>query len=153
MTKESGSSVQLRIQIPEKFARVAHTREKNLTSMTAPKQEVQAAAQKYNELTQESQKLIAKISELEMDRNEHRLVEDTLRPLEGSRRAFRLVGEILVERTVEEVLPSVTGNRENVSRVSTACPLLLKNVSGLISPLCAFASLVCFSARSNHCGT
>ena len=50
-----------------------------------------------------------------MERNEHRLVEDTLRPLDGSRRAYRLVGEVLVERTVEEVLPSVTSNRENVS--------------------------------------
>ena len=50
-----------------------------------------------------------------MDRNEHRLVEDTLRPLDGNRRAYRLVGEVLVERTVEEVLPSVMTNRENVS--------------------------------------
>ena len=75
----------------------------------------QAATQKYRELIQECQKLISKISELEMDRNEHRLVEDTLRPLDGGRRAYRLVGEVLVERTVEEVLPSVTTNRENVS--------------------------------------
>lgn len=75
----------------------------------------QAAAQKFRELVQECQKLIAKISELEMDRNEHRLVEDTLRPLDGGRRAYRLVGEVLVERTVAEVLPSVVTNRENVS--------------------------------------
>jgi hypothetical protein len=50
-----------------------------------------------------------------MDWNERRLVEDTLRPLEGSRRAYRLVGEVLVERSVAEVLPSVVSNRENVS--------------------------------------
>jgi chaperonin cofactor prefoldin len=42
-----------------------------------------------------------------MDQNEHRLVEDTLRPLEDSRRAYQLVGEVLVERSVTEVLPSV----------------------------------------------
>lgn len=74
-----------------------------------------AEIQKYRELTSESQKLMVKISELEMDRNEHRLVEETLTPLEGNRRAYRLVGEVLVERSVKEVLPSVSANRENVS--------------------------------------
>lgn len=74
----------------------------------------QAAVRKYNELVQESQKLIQKVAELEMDRNEHKLVEETLKPLDPLRRAYRLVGEVLVERTVQEVLPSVTTNRENV---------------------------------------
>jgi len=55
-----------------------------------------------------------KVSELEMDRNEHRLVEESLKPLDPNRRAYRLVGEVLVERTVGEVLPSVISNRENV---------------------------------------
>jgi chaperonin cofactor prefoldin len=58
---------------------------------------------------------VSKISELEMERNEHKLVEDTLRPLDPSRRAFRLVGGVLVERNVGEVLPSVQQSRENVS--------------------------------------
>jgi len=44
-----------------------------------------------------------------------RLVEETLTPLDEKRRAFRLVGGVLVERTVGEVLPSVISNRENVS--------------------------------------
>lgn len=74
-----------------------------------------AEMQKYRELIGESQKLTAKISELEMDRNEHRLVEETLGPLDGNRRAYRLVGEVLVQRSVKEVLPSVIANRENVS--------------------------------------
>lgn len=58
-----------------------------------------------------------KISELEVERNEHILVEKTLTPLEESRRAFRLVGDILVERTVGEVLPSVESNRKNIDEV------------------------------------
>ena len=44
-----------------------------------------------------------------------RLVEETLTPLDPDRRAFRLVGEVLVERTVREVLPVVKDNRANVS--------------------------------------
>ena len=69
-----------------------------------------AKVQKYRELVEDSQRLIAKISEMEMARSEHKLVEDTLEPLDGSRKAYRLVGEVLVERTVAEVLPSVTSN-------------------------------------------
>ena len=68
----------------------------------------------YNELVQDSQRTMRKIAELEMERNEHKLVEETLQPLESERRAYRMVGEVLVERTVGEVLPSVTKNRENV---------------------------------------
>lgn len=75
----------------------------------------QAAMNQYRQLVQESQRLATKINELEMDRNEHSLVEETLKPLDPSRRAYRLVGSILVERNVGEVLPSVTSNRENVS--------------------------------------
>lgn len=72
---------------------------------------------KYRELTQEAQQLLSKVTELEMDRNEHKLVEETLEPLDGDRRAFRLVGGVLVERTVAEVLPSVRSNRENLDKV------------------------------------
>eukprot|EP00977_Amphora_coffeiformis_P019892 scaffold7575_cov159-Amphora_coffeaeformis.AAC.7 len=80
-------------------------------SNVAPPPEV---IQQYNALIQESNKVAQKIAELEFDKNEHRLVEDTLKPLDGKRRAYRLVGEVLVERTVEEVLPSVSNNREKL---------------------------------------
>ena len=63
-----------------------------------------------------------KVAELEVDRNEHQLVEETLKPLDPERRAYRLVGEVLVERTVKEVLPSVTSNRENVSQFYKRLP-------------------------------
>ena len=50
-----------------------------------------------------------------MDLYTRRLVEETLTPLDSHRRAFRLVGGVLVERTVGEVLPNVAQNRSNVS--------------------------------------
>lgn len=40
-----------------------------------------------------------------------------MEPLDPERRAFRLVGGVLVERTVKEVLPSVATNRENLEKV------------------------------------
>lgn len=69
----------------------------------------------FRQLLQQSQSLLQKISELEMDRNEHKLVEETLLPLDPQRKAYRLVGEMLVERTVSEVLPSIRTNRTHVS--------------------------------------
>lgn len=42
---------------------------------------------------------------------------DTLTPLEASRRAYRLVGGVLVERTVGEVLPSVKTNQEGIKQL------------------------------------
>ena len=42
---------------------------------------------------------------------------ETLSPLEGERRCFRLVGGVLVERTVGEVVPAVTRNREALEEV------------------------------------
>jgi len=76
-----------------------------------------AVITKYKELQSECNSLGNKVAELEADRNEHRLVEETLTPLDGNRRAFRLVGGVLVERTVGEVLPSVTSNRANLDVV------------------------------------
>lgn len=55
-----------------------------------------------------------KTAELEVDRNEHVLVEETLEKMEGGRRAYRLVGDVLVERNVAEVLPSVQQHKEKV---------------------------------------
>jgi prefoldin subunit 2 len=75
--------------------------------------------QQYRQLQQELQRLSIKISELEQDRNEHILVETTLAPLDGKRTAYRLVGEVLVQRTVEEIRPSVASHREQVCGLLT----------------------------------
>lgn len=42
------------------------------------------------------------------------LVIDTLREVDPSRKCFRLVGGVLVERTVKEVLPALETNKEQV---------------------------------------
>eukprot|EP00526_Cylindrotheca_closterium_P022316 CAMPEP_0113614740 /NCGR_PEP_ID=MMETSP0017_2-20120614/7330_1 /TAXON_ID=2856 /ORGANISM="Cylindrotheca closterium" /LENGTH=118 /DNA_ID=CAMNT_0000523933 /DNA_START=393 /DNA_END=749 /DNA_ORIENTATION=- /assembly_acc=CAM_ASM_000147 len=74
----------------------------------------------YRDIMAECQRLMQKIAELEVDRNEHMLVEETLKPLDPSRRAYRLVGEVLVERSVAEVLPSVTANKDNLNATIAA---------------------------------
>jgi hypothetical protein len=103
--------------------------------------------QQYQSLLAENERIVMKIGELEQDRQEHVLVEQTLAPLDGSRKAYRLVGEVLVERTVDEIRPSVLTNRQQVllSIISVAC--FIVDVYKLISD-----SLTAFrlSAGSNN---
>jgi prefoldin subunit 2 len=73
---------------------------------------------RFKQMNAECQQLAAKIQELTLEKDEHRLVVETLSKLESERKAFRLVGGILVERSVGEVLPTVTRNAEGVSLFS-----------------------------------
>jgi len=115
------------------------------------------AVQHYRTLLAESQKLLAKMSELEQERNEHLLVEETLQPLDPQRRAFRLVGECLVERTVGEVLPTVAANRENVSttyscwliQASNAVFVLRSSSPFVLFYFCGFVSSNCFQCLTS----
>lgn len=43
------------------------------------------------------------------------LVIDTLKEVGEARRCYRMVGGVLVERTVREVLPALENNKEQVS--------------------------------------
>jgi chaperonin cofactor prefoldin len=108
---------------------------------------------RYRKLMAECQQLQTKVAELESDKTEHQLVEETLKPLDGARRAYRLVGDVLVERTVAEVLPSITKNKENVS-VPVVCELsgtaVNKQFSNICKPLFFISNLMmlfssCFS--------
>eukprot|EP01041_Mallomonas_annulata_P000186 gene186-320_t len=72
---------------------------------------------KYKNMTAECQNLTAKISELNMSREEHKLVVETLSTLNDDRKAFRLVGGVLVERTVGEILPIVSQNYEGIKQL------------------------------------
>jgi prefoldin subunit 2 len=44
-----------------------------------------------------------------------RLVIDSISPLEPERKCFRMVGGVLVERTIKEVLPALETNYSGVS--------------------------------------
>ncbi|GAA5884964.1 hypothetical protein JCM6882_007173 [Rhodosporidiobolus microsporus] len=68
----------------------------------------------------ELQALVGKITELEREAEEHGLVLETLRDAyktTPSRKCFRLVGGVLVERTVETVLPQLENQYEQLGKV------------------------------------
>ncbi|RNF20345.1 prefoldin subunit 2 [Trypanosoma conorhini] len=78
----------------------------------APSEE--AIVRRYQQLRQECLSLVSRISELENELHEHKLVAEALRPLNGDRRCHRLVGGALVERTVAEILPELDGNVKGI---------------------------------------
>ena len=65
---------------------------------------------KFKAMNAECQQIANKIAELNLEKDEHKLVIDTLSKLESDRKAYRLVGGVLVERTVGEVFPTVSQN-------------------------------------------
>ena len=82
---------------------------------------------KYKQMQAECNQFVTKISELETERNEHDLVIKTLTPLNDDRKCLRLVGGVLVERTVGSVLPSVQANKDNLQNVLSNLEEILKS--------------------------
>ena len=68
-------------------------------------------------LRNEQRQMANKLSELQMDLNEHKLVIETLDKVDKDRRCFRLVGGVLVERKVGEVEPALIGNKDKLSKL------------------------------------
>ncbi|KAG0358741.1 Prefoldin [Gamsiella multidivaricata] len=87
-------------------------------SSKQPRPSDQELTQTYNTMKSELNQLAQKIGELETESDEHTLVVDTISPLDPERKCFRLVGGVLVERTVKEVLPALKTNQEGIKNVT-----------------------------------
>eukprot|EP00123_Amoebidium_parasiticum_P014077 comp22313_c0_seq1/m.33151 comp22313_c0_seq1/g.33151 ORF comp22313_c0_seq1/g.33151 comp22313_c0_seq1/m.33151 type:complete len:130 (-) comp22313_c0_seq1:733-1122(-) len=80
----------------------------------------QETLQRFHLLRQEQQDIASKISELKGEQAEHKLVIDTLKGLDKGRKCFRMVGGVLVERNVGEVLPALESNEAQLGKVLEA---------------------------------
>ena len=67
-----------------------------------------------NFMREQCQELAIKINQMDLDKTEHELVMKALEPLDPDRKCFRMIGNVVVERTVGEVLPAVLKNRDQV---------------------------------------
>ena len=85
-------------------------------SGSEPKTE-QEVVQRFSAMRTEVNQLYQKVSELDADLQEHELVIKAISGMEDKRKCFRLVGGVLVERTVGEVLPAVTTNRGGIAAI------------------------------------
>ncbi|EPQ59148.1 Prefoldin beta-like protein [Gloeophyllum trabeum ATCC 11539] len=80
----------------------------------------QELQQNYSRLQSDLQALASKIGELEQEAEEHTLVLGTLEEAlaeEPDRKCFRLIGGVLVERTVKDVVPALQTNRDGIRKV------------------------------------
>merc|ERR1712210_441886 len=68
-------------------------------------------------LRQEQRSIATKTNELQQDLNEHNIVIETLNGVDGDRKCFRMVGGVLVERTVKEVVPALVNNRDKMGKL------------------------------------
>eukprot|EP00501_MAST-03F_sp_TOSAG23-6_P000904 GSMAST32.ASY1.ANO1.940.1 assembled CDS len=83
----------------------------------ADKMTPEKARRRIQELEQMAHSLQQKMSELEMDENEHSMVIKTLSGTNSDRKCFRMVGGVLVEHTVGAVLPAVKVNQTGIKKV------------------------------------
>ncbi|KAF2730179.1 Prefoldin beta-like protein, partial [Polyplosphaeria fusca] len=62
------------------------------------------------------QTLAQKIGDIEQETEEHKLVLETLEPLDGDRKCFRMIHGVLTERTVKEVVPMLKTTSEGLKK-------------------------------------
>ncbi|RAL09857.1 putative prefoldin subunit 2 [Aspergillus homomorphus CBS 101889] len=82
----------------------------------SPKKQQELQLQ-YSNYKNTLQQLAQKIGDIEQEAEEHKLVIETLEPLPKDRKCFRMVNGVLVERTVEDVLPSLKTNSDGLKQV------------------------------------
>jgi prefoldin subunit 2 len=80
----------------------------------------------YRQMQSECSQIMGKISELNLEKEEHKLVVETLKKVELERRAYRLVGGVLAERTVGDILPIVESNFVGIAEVLAKLDSTLK---------------------------
>lgn len=83
-------------------------------SKTLPKQEILDG---FNKLRQEQRALALKITELEGDTIEHAAVLQALNKVDKDRKCYRLIGGVLVEHKVCDVIPALDKNKSQIEKL------------------------------------
>ncbi|KAI0276299.1 Prefoldin beta-like protein [Russula aff. rugulosa BPL654] len=88
---------------------------------TSPQLSEMEVQQTYSRFQSELQNLASKVGELEQEAEEHvyfglSTLNEALAE-EPDRKCFRLIGGVLVERTVKDVVPALQTNRDGIRKV------------------------------------
>jgi len=86
----------------------------------APKKSPEEAIAGFNALRNEQRAIATKLYELDCDLNEHKVVVENLKNIDEGRKCFRMIGGILVEGTVKDVLPNLQVNIEQLAQTIEA---------------------------------
>ncbi|RYP76926.1 hypothetical protein DL771_001479 [Monosporascus sp. 5C6A] len=85
--------------------------------ISAKKQQGEQLQTTYSNYKNTLQQLASKIGDVEQEAEEHKLVLETLEPLSGDRKCFRMINGVLVERTVKDVVPALKTNADGLKKV------------------------------------
>ncbi|KAF7555639.1 hypothetical protein G7046_g6500 [Stylonectria norvegica] len=88
-----------------------------MSSQQVPAKKQQDLQTTYSNYKNTLQQIAQKIGDIEQEAEEHKLVLETLGPLSGDRKCFRLINGVLVERTVKDVVPALTTNQDGLRKV------------------------------------
>jgi prefoldin subunit 2 len=72
---------------------------------------------RYKQLQQEAQMLVQKLMEIEDEKKENELVLESISKLEDSRKCWRLINGVLMEKTKLEVVPEMRVVINNLNAV------------------------------------
>ncbi|KAL7008616.1 Cochaperone prefoldin complex subunit [Cystobasidiomycetes sp. EMM_F5] len=87
---------------------------------TGPRPSDQELTSEYNRRRTELSEIVNKVSELERDADEHTLVLETLRQVkeeDPDRKCFRMIGGVLVQRTVKDIMPQLQTNLQGIQNL------------------------------------
>ncbi|SBS87539.1 prefoldin subunit 2, putative [Plasmodium ovale] len=87
----------------------------------------------YEQIEKDRVQLVSKIEELYQDIVEHKLVLEALENVPSDRRCYRMVGEILVERTVGEIKPALEDHKNKVEQIIAECQKKLDEKNSEVS--------------------
>ncbi|SOV24910.1 prefoldin subunit 2, putative [Plasmodium sp. DRC-Itaito] len=87
----------------------------------------------YEQIEKDRVQLVSKIEELYQDVVEHKLVLEALESVPSDRRCYRMVGEVLVERTVGEIKPALLDHKNKVEQIIAECQKQLDQKNNEIS--------------------
>jgi prefoldin subunit 2 len=81
------------------------------------REQISKLQMEYEQMSKEKNALMHKINELQQEVREHKLVEGVFDTVEADRKAWRLVGGVLVQRTVKDIQPQIVENREKIEGI------------------------------------
>ncbi|KAH7162816.1 Prefoldin beta-like protein [Dactylonectria estremocensis] len=88
-----------------------------MSSPQVPARKQQDLQATYSNYKNTLQQIAQRIGDIEQEAEEHKLVLETLEPLDGDRKCFRLINGVLVERTVTDVVPALKTNQDGLRKV------------------------------------
>ncbi|TGZ73272.1 hypothetical protein CRM22_001615 [Opisthorchis felineus] len=85
------------------------------SSSKAKGQSEEEIVEGFNRLRYEQRSIASKINDLEMDQREHSMVIKVLQGVDPNRKCMRIIGNVLIERQVKDILPALETNVQKMT--------------------------------------